>query len=120
MSETSLLWFVSAPIPIIRSLEKYLLDDDENLDFILRFALQQVVKSVSLITGPTQVKLRRDPPVVDIDTVFGHVYRSTEVPEVISLHPPISVSYRVKILRDEDVYTVNKPLRRDVHSQRCK
>lgn len=120
LSETSLLWFASVSIPVVRSLEMYLLDDDENLDSILRFAFQQVVKPVSLITRPTQVELRRDPPVVDINTIFGHVYRSTEVPEVISLHPSVFVSYWVKILKDEDVYTVDKPLRRDVHSQRRK
>lgn len=94
MSETSLLWLVSISTPFAHSPEEMdSLDDDENLDPILCLALQQIVKPVSLIARPTQVELRRNPPVMNVDAVFGHVYCSAKVPEVVSLHSPVLISY---------------------------
>lgn len=92
------------------------LDDDEDLDAVFSFSLEQVVQSIPLVTRPPEVQLRRDPksgsagsrilaaihpayspPVVNVDSLFGHVDGSTKVPEVISLHPyqydPITPEY---------------------------
>lgn len=60
------------------------LDDDVDLDALLGLALEQIVQSVPLVSRPPEVDLGRDPPVVNVDLLLGHVDRAREVPEVVS------------------------------------
>ena len=77
-------------------------DDDEDLNSFSGLPLEQPVKTPFLTDGgwSTHVQLGTQPPIVNIDDIFGHINGSGNIPHVIS--------------------TINQPLRVDSSSDGSK
>lgn len=82
--ETSLLYPESANrIEIVKRV--YLLDDNVDLDALLRLPLEKLIEAIVLLPRSSQIDLRRDPPVVDVYSFFRQEDCATEIPEIIAL-----------------------------------
>lgn len=61
------------------------LENDEDLDAFLSLLLQQSIHTILLLARTVQVELKRQPPSMDVYSLFGKQYFMGQVPEVIVL-----------------------------------